>query len=101
MSRAYMIDIEVTDFETRKAMEIMEAIGMDSDRFHSYSNPKMISVSCVTDLCGGQSEMEHFEELVTDIKKASKCKVKARYTCVENVPFEIYESEEIWEDDSL
>lgn len=95
MSRAYMIDIEVTDFETRKAMEIMEAIGMDSDRFHSYSNPKMISVSCVTSLCGGQSEMEHFEELVTDIKKVSKCRVKAFYTYLENAPFEVYESEEI------
>jgi hypothetical protein len=100
MSRSYQLDLEVSkkeisEGEFQKMERIFENewgkdIGFLTDDSPNSLN-KIATFSAEGQLCGGESEDEAHKRIRDAIKKEiGKCKIKTRWTYLEELPYEEY-----------
>lgn len=96
MSRAYNMQLTVTDFNIKKADDILHAArehwGFGDDLELNEDSERIVG-SADGSLCGGETEDQFAARLCKAIFKANKgpCKVSIQATYLEDLPCETYE----------
>ena len=96
MSRAYNMELTVTDFNIKRAVEIMDAANKEwcfGDDLTLNEDSETIQGSADGSLRGGETDDQFAGRLCKAIFKANKapCKVSIQATYLEDLPCETYE----------
>ena len=104
MSRLYSMSIKIMDYDDSKTRAIFDAIKHEWEIDHEYCHgvstdeeePRFLSASGESYLCGGESEEEFADRIALAIWKANGgcCHIEVIATFLEELPYEIHTRDE-------
>ena len=94
MSRFYNLCVEFEGISLQEVMKVVcEEYGWE-DKSSTDENKEKEWYGCLVcegSLCGGMSEEESHEQIYNSLKKINpECKIRTRYTYMEDLPYEEY-----------
>jgi len=88
MSRGYELQVETTGINEEQLKAVCEGFGWDGE---TETIDDTVSFTGQGSLSGGMFESEAHQQIYDELKKINpQAKVKTKWTCLDNLPFEEY-----------